>query len=321
MQTLSWQNWVQVVVDVVMGAQAQGPDREALVRKGQGAGDAVVAVLSAQADVVETMVPRCLDDVDIEALHDLRVAIRRSRSVLRQMRQVMPAETHKQRAGDLRWVQAVTGPTRDLDVLLERWSGLVDAVSAEAQDVAALDRDRLVARRAEEFGTMAAALRGQPFTERWTAWQAYLAAAPDRASRDMPIEQLAARRIDRANRRLRKRSVGIDATSPATKLHDLRKRGKELRYLLELFGETCLPGEVVQLGVRRLKDLQDVLGRHQDDEVHRGLIRSVLEPGTAADAVISLLEADKVEARQDLASALEALDASTAEVSRDHRCR
>ena len=49
-------------------------------------------------------------------------------------------------------------------------------------------------------------------------------------------------------------------------LHDLRKRGKELRYLLELFGSP-FPTNVVKPMVSTLKDLQEVLGRFQDRAV------------------------------------------------------
>ena len=55
----------------------------------------------------------------------------------------------------------------------------------------------------------------------------------------------------------------IDDDSPADDLHELRKRGKELRYLLELFGGLW-PTDVVKPMVKTLKGLQDVLGTHQD---------------------------------------------------------
>ena len=48
----------------------------------------------------------------------------------------------------------------------------------------------------------------------------------------------------------------IDDGSPAEDLHELRKRGKELRYLLELFGSP-FPKAVVKPLVSTLKDLQD----------------------------------------------------------------
>jgi CHAD domain-containing protein len=67
----------------------------------------------------------------------------------------------------------------------------------------------------------------------------------------------------------------IDESSPAEDYHELRKKGKELRYLLELFGTPLYPSEVVKPMIKTLKGLQDVLGRHQDREVQVALLRSL----------------------------------------------
>ena len=59
----------------------------------------------------------------------------------------------------------------------------------------------------------------------------------------------------------------------AESLHELRKRCKELRYLLEIFGSLYDPGRLWQ-AVRELKALQDCLGEFQDTEVQRPEIRA-----------------------------------------------
>src|SRR4051812_5085744 len=102
----------------------------------------------------------------------------------------------------------------------------------------------------------------------------------------------------------------IDADSPDTALHDLRKRGKELRYLLEFFGG-LFPRDVVKPMVGALKDLQDVLGRFQDRSVQTDSLRAsadalAAEPGgpdalLAAGLLISALQADQRHARADFA--------------------
>jgi CHAD domain-containing protein len=66
----------------------------------------------------------------------------------------------------------------------------------------------------------------------------------------------------------------IEPASPAERFHDMRKRGKELRYLLELFGGLW-PRSVVKRMVRSLKDLQDMLGVHQDREVQAAYLRGL----------------------------------------------
>ena len=66
----------------------------------------------------------------------------------------------------------------------------------------------------------------------------------------------------------------IDDDSPAEDLHELRKVGKELRYLLEFF-TSLYPAEVVKPFIKTLKGLQDQLGRFQDREVQATALRNL----------------------------------------------
>jgi CHAD domain-containing protein len=86
----------------------------------------------------------------------------------------------------------------------------------------------------------------------------------------------------------------IDDDSPHEALHDLRKKGKELRYLLEFFS-SLYPPQVVKPMVATLKGLQDVLGRFQDREVQADLLRALgddiaaMEGGAAALMAMGVL--------------------------------
>ena len=78
-------------------------------------------------------------------------------------------------------------------------------------------------------------LRSKRFAAMLDAWRALPAdrggrgrRAPDRGGRRPPDPQVYRRMVRDGNR--------IDDSSPSEALHELRKRGKELRYLLELFG-------------------------------------------------------------------------------------
>jgi CHAD domain-containing protein len=72
-----------------------------------------------------------------------------------------------------------------------------------------------------------------------------------------------------------KMGKGIGTESPPEAYHELRKKGKELRYLLELFGAPLYPKKVVKPMIKSLKALQDVLGRHQDRQVQQAMLRSL----------------------------------------------
>ena len=85
---------------------------------------------------------------------------------------------------------------------------------------------------------------------------------------------LASHRISSVYKQMVKMGTAIDDDSPAEDLHELRKVGKELRYLLEFFA-SLYPPEVVKPFVKSLKGLQDQLGRFQDHEVQANELREL----------------------------------------------
>ena len=142
------------------------------------ADEATFALCRRLADIVEANLAGTFAEIDTEFLHDLRVAIRRSRSVLREMKGVFPPDESRQAAVDLRWIQEITGPTRDLDVQLLEWSQTVAGLPAQATaDLQPLHD--LLARHREEAGrTMRRQLTGPRYAEAWTTWRALLDRAP-----------------------------------------------------------------------------------------------------------------------------------------------
>ena len=79
---------------------------------------------------------------------------------------------------------------------------------------------------------------------------------------------VASRAIARAARRIRRQGRAIDAESPPEAYHDVRKSCKNLRYLVDAFGVLWKAKKVSRF-TSTLKGLQDVLGEHQDLDVHR----------------------------------------------------
>jgi CHAD domain-containing protein len=281
---------------------------------GQRADAAMLAVCSRLAAVAEAMLPGTIDDLDVEFLHDFRVAVRRTRSMLRELPGVMPPDEEARAVEGLRWVQAATGPTRDLDVQLLEWDELVAGLPAAATADLRPLHDLLVKRREQAFRAMRRDLRGARFQTLWNDWRAALdrplPAEPDddRPNAARPIGDTAGERVRKVYARMVKLGGAIGEDSPAEDLHKLRKRGKELRYLLEIFGGLWPEHEVKPM-VSTLKKLQDVLGRFQDREVQAEFLRGLgpelaTGPG-GSDALIALglvidrLTADQAAARAD----------------------
>ena len=246
---------------------------------------AAAKVLRRLLDVVKANLAGTLADIDSEFLHDLRVAVRRSRALQRELSGVFPPEPLRVFRDGFKELQAVTGPTRDLDVQLLEFEELTAGLPGE-DDVAPLRRlleQHLAAARAE----MAAALRSPGTRALLDNWSEFLdglveADESDRPDAARPIGEVAGERIWKVYRRMVKMGRAIDEDSPAEALHELRKKGKELRYLLEFFA-SLYPAEVVKPMVATLKRLQDVLGRFQDREVQADLLRALGHEVAALD--------------------------------------
>ena len=81
--------------------------------------------------------PGTIEQLDPEFLHDLRVAVRRTRSVLREGKKVLPPAIVERAEERFGWLGTLTGPARDLDVHLINWATDTDPLTDEV--VAALE--------------------------------------------------------------------------------------------------------------------------------------------------------------------------------------
>ena len=248
----------------------------------QPADAAAAEVLRALLGAMEANLPGAIDDPDSESLHDLRVAVRRSRSVQRQLKRAFPPVELDHFRAEFRWLQGLTGPARDLDVYVLGFDDLGALVPEATQGDLDPLLDVLRHHREQAREEMAEGLRSVRFTTPMSEWAALLELLPSMPVADRPdakraIGELAGTRIVKVYKRMVKMGGAIDSTSPPAAYHALRKKGKELRYLLELFGAKLYPDKVVKPMIKSLKALQDVLGRHQDRQVQQAMLRSLSE--------------------------------------------
>jgi CHAD domain-containing protein len=250
--------------------------------RGQAAETAAAAVLRRLLEIVRANLEGTLADIDPEFLHDLRVAVRRSRAVQRELRGVFsPIELARFRA-EFRWLQEVTGPTRDLDIHVIEFDDYRCMVAPQFR----ADLDPLLAvlraRRRRALLAMRRALRSARAEEVLDKWEQYLGRLPAMALDGRPdakraVDELVGERIARVYRRMVRDGTAITEASPPETLHELRKKGKELRYLFELFGLPLYGEAAIRPIIKTLKGLQDVLGRHQDRAVQVAQLSALLD--------------------------------------------
>jgi CHAD domain-containing protein len=163
---------------------------------------------------------------------------------------------------ELKWLGGVLGDVRDLDVLLERLRG--EAATLDPADAAAAERlfRGLRARRTRARRTLLRTLDGSRYATLLDRFQSTLDEL-EPASTDVSLDELAARQM----KALRREVKEVGETPTDAQLHELRKRGKRMRYAHELAGATKVVG--------RAKALQDVLGEHQDSVVAEESLRTL----------------------------------------------
>ena len=247
---------------------------------------AVATLLLRLLDTLEQNVDGVIRDIDTEFLHDLRVSVRRTRSAIKLLGDVLPAGLADQYGPEFKWLGDLTTPTRDLDVHLLGLPAMAEQLRAASPEDLEPFRAFLARRRAREFKTLATAMRSPRFRTLTDHWRKALvevrdAATPRKRRTALTAAELATSRTARVFRKVAAQGGAITAASKPESLHDLRKRCKDLRYLLEFFAPLYDPVAYKKV-VGDLKQLQDCLGEFQDSEVQREEIR-VLANAMLAD--------------------------------------
>ncbi len=258
-------------------------------------------------NVMESNIPGTLQDLDSEFLHDLRVAVRRSRSALSQIRDVFPEHEIEGFKSRLAWVGQVSGPTRDMDVYLLDFSTYQNTLPPQyRQDLEPL-REFLIAHQKIEQQQLANKLKSPHFRTLLKDWREFLETPPPKVALPpnavRPIREVADRRIKKMFQLVLDEGLAIHGESAAEELHELRKSCKKLRYLMEFFQSLYGHKEIRPL-IKELKRLLDNLGDFQDLEVQaeklRDFAHQMVEEGTVpADTLLAMgMLVDDLLARQ-----------------------
>lgn len=240
--------------------------------------DAVVAVLHTLLATMAANEPGARDDLDSEFLHDYRVAVRRTRSVLGMAKGVVPGPLLDHLRREFKWLGDITTPTRDFDVYLLTYpqfeARLPDSLQADLRPLHSFLVERQRRAHAQLVGDLESS-RYAALLDRYQTWLAEprrdtgatdAVRVPDA---ERPAAEFAAARTWKAYRGLVEDGRRITHDSPPESLHDLRKDAKKLRYALECFG-SLFPADEIGPLVKELKGVQDVLGEFQDCEVQKG---------------------------------------------------
>ena len=249
----------------------------------------------------------------VDAVHQLRVAVRRLRSAISTFAKVADDEMAETIKAELKWLAGACDEARDLDVFVQ---------AARDLDLPGLDLAPLAplveAARARAHAKACAAAASGRFRElvleatAWVETGAWLTAGGKASAkrRDAPADRFAAKALDRRRRALVKLGGDLKASDDAGR-HEARIAAKKLRYAAEAFAP--LFDADAKGFIKLLKQLQERLGALNDVAAAEALIARLRLKGPAlatARQVVAARQAGKGPAIKAAAKAMDRLAAA-----------
>jgi CHAD domain-containing protein len=214
-----------------------------------------------------------------DVVHTTRVAVRRLRSTIRVFADVFDRSEAEHLEAELVWWANLLGRVRDLDILAARQATLLAELPVEVilGPVSATIQAELAVQRKQASDATMEGLNSERYRKligmahHWRSDAPFTAAAdagPDAI--DPAIKQ--ARK--KARKRLSTAVAARRATEPSDELfHRARKASKRYRYAVEAVQPVW--GSKADKIVSERKDLQDLLGNHQDGIVSAAFLREL----------------------------------------------
>lgn len=221
---------------------------------------------------------------DPEAVHDMRVALRRLRAAVRAFKPGLPQAQREALAEELTWLTQVLGEVRDIDVQLAHLEKQDAAIGTRLDPL----RQHLLAQRKRRRAPLKAALSAPRYVQLLAALDA-IASASGAGVSNKPAPRRARRVVRKEVRRLMKDGRRAMASPTPERLHVLRISAKRVRYVLEFF--KGIAGRSGPRLTKALIALQDTLGMQHDSIVAMETAREVLQrsvPAASRATVTSL---------------------------------
>lgn len=238
----------------------------------------VLTALRAQLAALQAHEPGARAGQDPEALHQMRVAVRRLRAILRAGRALFDRRWVDGLRRELDWLGGALGAARDLDILQASLEAeLANLGTSERRAGRGLLR-RLEFDRTRARTTLHAALDGPRYARLLGRLKGAFD-APRVGARDVSLLGVAAGEF----RKLRRAVNDLPHRPSPEELHEIRIRTKRARYAAELIREAA--GARGEKFIDQARKVQDILGEHQDAVVIEDYLHDVNGSGEAAHAL------------------------------------
>jgi CHAD domain-containing protein len=262
------------------GGRATGKQRKG----GPRAGDVVMEAVRTQVGALQAA-DLMLRTGQPNAVHRIRVAARRLRSILADFGSVLGRDATRPLRAELAWLGGELSTARDDEVALAHLRAVVAAEPVELVLGPVAARLQQTELRANLAGVSAAeeTLADARYLRLLDALHVLLEAPPSGERAGGAARPVLRRAVRRATERLDRRMAHVrrvDGDQRDDDLHDVRKAAKRLRYTAEVAADEF--GGPVRTAVRAAKQVQRALGERQDTVVTREHCRRLAIAATAA---------------------------------------
>lgn len=209
------------------------------------------------------------EDASPEALHKLRVSLRRLRSLWWAFEPLLEKTENTRQRALYKFLATAAGKTRDWDILIGLLQSEDNHATGAANGIASKLQDARAATLTTSRETLANADVKHLLHEALSVSTKQLNTAHER----MPLCEFAKRRVAASERSLKKRMKRARRAKRSDYLafHNVRKAGKKVRYLLEFF-EPVLHGSHKRT-LKSLKKIQKRFGALNDVVASESLLR------------------------------------------------
>jgi CHAD domain-containing protein len=212
-----------------------------------------------------------------ESLHQMRVATRQLRAVLRAAKPLLVPEWANSLRDELRWLGQLLGPARDLDVQLTYFRQESAVLDARDRKPLAQFLTHLQTQRGHVQQVVSGELRSARYLELVRRLQ-LAAHDPSVVESTVTLRELAKREFIKLRKAIRQVS---HAPNNAT-IHEIRIKTKRVRYAAELAEPVV--GKPATRFIRKARAVQDTLGMHQDAIQAEAHVRAFLKQSTSVRA-------------------------------------
>jgi len=237
--------------------------------------DAARILLLGLTDKLNTLRHCIINNLSAESLHDFRITIRKIRCLLAEMDGILPEPGLTENKDAFRKMMDKTGLLRDLEVCIQILEeNKSKKIFANGELEAVLAHVHLNENKERKF--FINYLDSEEFRVQCKQWKNYLEKI-NKIEHGLERSKLPIRLVRTESICLRylktiRQAKKVSGKNYETeKIHELRKSGKRLRYLIDLFSD-LYPKKTVKSTMKELKKFQDCLGRLQDLEVQVDLL-------------------------------------------------